>query len=294
MTDLALVVVTHDSASELELLLDSVARHLRPVPHVVVVDNASADDGPQLAESRGAEVLRMPRNAGFGAANNAGVARVSAPVTALVNPDVELLDSGLGRLAAEARRRACLLVPRLLNPDGTVQHSAHPRPGTAEALLPALIPPPLLPHPLRLRADPWRASRPRRVGWAIAACLVARTQVLRDLGPFDPEPLLFYEDLDLCLRAAAANVPTELDPTVSVRHVGAHATHRAYEGEPHAEMARRRREVIASDLGPGALRLDDAAQALTFATRTLARVMLRRDAARERAQLRALRAARRG
>ena len=290
---LALVVVIHDSSPELARLLDSVARHLDPRPQVVVVDNGSADDGAEVARAWGAQVLAMPENAGFGAANNAGLALVRAPVTALVNPDVELLDDGLDRLAGAAAARRALLAPRLLNLDGSVQRSAHPVPGEPGSLLPALVPALLLPRRLRLHAEPWRATRPRRVGWAIAACLVAQTALLRSLGPFDPELFLFHEDLDLCLRAAAAGIPTELHPGVSVRHAGAHATAAFYGGEPHEEIARRRREVVGRRLGARALRVDDAAQALTFATRALARRALGRDARRERAQLHALRRARR-
>jgi GT2 family glycosyltransferase len=290
---LALVVVIHDSAVELQRLLDSVATHLPVRPQVVVVDNASGDGGGELAREWGADVVAMPANAGFGAANNAGLALVGAPVTALVNPDVELLDDGLLRLADVATAHNALIAPRLLNSDASLQRSAHPRPGTLESLLPALLPPALMTPALRLRADPSRATRPRRVGWAIGACLVAPTAVLRRLGPFVPELFLFYEDLDLCLRAAAAGVATELHPGVRLRHAGAHSTARAYGGEPHEQMARRRREVVERDLGPMALRIDDAAQAITFATRALARRALGRDARREAAQLRALLAARR-
>lgn len=290
---LALVVVIHDSAAELQRLLDSVARHLAIPPQVVVVDNASADGGGELARAWGADVVAMPANAGFGAANNAGLALVGAPVTALVNPDAELLDDGLRRLAQVAVARGALVAPRLLNRDGSVQRSAHPRPGTLESLLPALLPPALMPAALRLRADPWRAIRPRGVGWAIGACLVAPTAILRRLGPFDPGPFLFYEDLDLCLRAASAGIATELHPDVSLRHAGAHSTTRAYGGEPHEQIARRRREVVERDLGRAALRIDDTAQAITFATRALAGRALGRDVRREASQLRALLAARR-
>jgi GT2 family glycosyltransferase len=262
-------------------------------PQVVVVDNASADGGGELARAWGADVVAMPANAGFGAANNAGLALVGAPVAALVNPDVELLDGALPHLAQVAAERGALVAPRLLNHDGSVQRSAHPRPGTLESLLPALLPPALMPSALRLRAEPWRATRPRRVGWAIGACLVAPTALLRRLGPFDPGLFLFYEDLDLCLRAASAGTATELHPEVSLRHAGGHSTTRAYGGEPHEQIARRRREVIERELGGKALRIDDAAQAVTFATRALARRALGRDARREAAQLRALLAARR-
>jgi GT2 family glycosyltransferase len=289
-----LVVVTHDSAQDLRALLASVDTHLAPRPPVVVADTGSRDASRDVAADWGAEVLELDRGTGFGAANVAALARVGTPVTALVNPDVQLLDGGLARLAAEAAAgRRALLAPRLLNADGSLQRSAHPRPGTVAALLPALIPPPLLPGPLRRHADPWRADAPRTVGWAIAAVLVAPTVLLRELGPFDPEPHLFFEDLDLGLHAAARGVPTVLRPDVALRHAGGTATRRAFGGEPHEVHARRRREVVGARLGRRALALDDAAQALTFATRAGARAVLRRDRARELAQLRALRAARR-
>jgi N-acetylglucosaminyl-diphospho-decaprenol L-rhamnosyltransferase len=156
------------------------------------------------------------------------------------------------------------------------------------ALLPALVHPPLLPAPLRDRAEPYRAERPRSVGWAIAACLAARTDVLRGLGPFDDRQFLFFEDMDLCLRARAAGIPTVLEPSVRLRHLGGHATRRAYAGEPHELLARRRREVVEANRGRGARALDDLAQGLTFASRALARSALGRDARRERAQLAAL------
>ncbi len=291
--DLALVVVIHDSAPELARLLDSVGRHLAVAPRVVVVDTGSRDGGGEMALSRGAELVSLPDNPGFGAANNAGLAHVREPVTALVNPDVELLDDGIARLAERARATPHLLVPGLRNADGTRQRSAHPLPGTVGALIPALLPSAALPRPIRVRVEPWRSERARTLGWAIAACVVARTELLRSLGPFDPRIFLFFEDLDLCLRARAAGVPTELRPEIALRHAGGHSTRNAYGGEPHAEMARRRREVIGRALGPRALALDDAAQAATFVTRIWGRRLLGRDAGRERAQLQALGAARR-
>jgi N-acetylglucosaminyl-diphospho-decaprenol L-rhamnosyltransferase len=286
------VVVTHNSERYLPGLFDSLARFIDPSPEVVVVDTGSRDQSADIARERGATVIERPDNPGFGTANNLGLQSIRSEVCVLLNPDIELLDPGLLQLVERARRERSLFVPRLLNADGSVQRSAHPAPGTAEALLPALVHPLALPRTLRLRADPWRSERPRVVGWALAACLVAQTDLLRELGPFDERIFLFYEDLDLALRAARRGVPTRLQPEVRVRHFGSHSTFPSYGGEPHDLLARLRREVIARGMGPRALRLDDLTQSLAFATRAGARMILRRDASRELAQFRAVRTAR--
>jgi GT2 family glycosyltransferase len=277
-----IVTVLHDSAPELPRLLASIDAHLRPRPQIVAVDSGSSDQGPRLAREGGAEVVVMDGNPGFGAASNAGVARARHPVTVLLNPDCELLDAGLAQLVARAEEREALVVPRLLNADGSSQRSAHPLPGRPAALARAVL-------PTRSVPEPHRARRARRVGWAIAACMAGRTEMLRRLGPFDPAAFLFYEDLDLCLRARVAGVPTVLHPEVRVRHLGGRSTTRAFGGEAFALRAQRRRAVIGARLGQRALRIDDTAQALTFALRAAGG----RERERNLAALRALRDVRR-
>jgi N-acetylglucosaminyl-diphospho-decaprenol L-rhamnosyltransferase len=276
------VTVLHQSAPELPRLLRSIDAHLDPRPQIVAVDSGSTDGGADLAREASAEVVVLEGNPGFGVATNAGVQRARHQVTALLNPDCELPDDSLAELASRAAAADALLVPRLLNPDGSPQRSAHPLPGRPAALLRAALPGPVLPQP-------HLARRTRAVGWAIAACLVARTELLCRLGPFDPDAFLFYEDLDLCLRARQAGVPTVLHPDVRVRHLGGRSTERAFGAEPFELQARRRREVIGARLGQAALRVDDAAQALTFGLRAA----VGRDRARNVAALKALRTARR-
>ena len=288
MSGFAIVTVIHDSEPELRGLLESLDRLPEPRPRAIVVDSGSSDGGAALAAERGAEVVRLEGNLGFGAGCNAGIERVTEPVTAFVNPDVELLDDGLSRLARDALAGGALLAPRLLNADGTVQDSAHPLPGRPDALLPAVLPRRLLPT----RFEPWRGERPRRVGWAVAACILGGTDELRSLGPFDPDAFLFYEDLELCLRARRAGIPTIYRPDVAVRHLGGASTGRALAEDRDLELrARRRREVMATE-GRARLALDDISEALTFGLRGAAKA-LGGGGRIERRRLRALLRARR-
>ena len=214
MSVISVVTVLHDSAAHVAALLDSLRRHR--------VERRSSRSTP----ARPTTARRWPRAARRRRWSTLGATRASArpttpassargtTVTVLLNPDCELLDDALRRLAAlaaparrPARARACS------TPTARVQRSAHPLPGTRRRAAPgAGATRRVLPRALRERVEPWRSSARGRSGWAIAACVAARTATLRELGPFDPAQFLFYEDLDLCLRARAAGVPTVLAP----------------------------------------------------------------------------------
>jgi N-acetylglucosaminyl-diphospho-decaprenol L-rhamnosyltransferase len=291
---LALLTVTHDSAPQLEALLRSMERNL-PSARVVVVDCASSDGTVEVARrwkrSVSVTVVALEENVGFGRACNLGMAQISEPVTALVNPDVELLDGSLPSLAAEAMKRdrpERLLAPLVLRADGSRQDSVHPLPTSGAEIARAIIPPIVLPGRFGARVAPWRSRAPRQVGWAVGCALVARSETLRRLGPFDERIFMYGEDLDLGLAGAARGVHTWFWPSGRVLHHGAHATGPAFGGEPFELLARTRHDVVARRLGPQRARLDDAAQTLTFASRIVLKRAVGRSVARECRQLRAV------
>jgi N-acetylglucosaminyl-diphospho-decaprenol L-rhamnosyltransferase len=276
---IALVTVLHDSEPEVSALIDSIQRHL-PGARLIAVDSGSSDGGPATVRARGGAVIELEENVGYGRGINVGVRAAEAPVTVVVNPDVELLDGSLAQLAAEADRHPDrLLAPLVLLSDGTRQDSVHTdRADLRRAVVPG-------------RAGPWDADEPHRVEWAVGCAIAARTDTLRRLGPFDEDVFMYAEDLDLGLRAAAQGVETWFWPGARILHKRAHSTHEAFGGEPFDLLAQRRRLVF--EQRRGSARRDDLIQAATFANRIALKALLRRPHERELAQLRALLRARR-
>jgi N-acetylglucosaminyl-diphospho-decaprenol L-rhamnosyltransferase len=280
---IAIVTVLHNSAAEIRTLMASIERHL-PDAHVIAVDSGSTDDGPQHVRDHGATVITLHENAGFGRGTNAGIAHATEPVTIVLNPDTELLDDSLAKLAAEAARRPKrILAPIVLLPDGRRQDSVHPAPGTSGEVIRAMGPVPI---------EPWRSNSSRRVGWAVGAALAARTDTLKSLGPFDESAFLYAEDMELGMRAARHGVETWFWPYARVLHKRAHSTTEKFGGEPFDLLAQRRRAVV--DELTGRAHRDDLIQAATFANRIALKTLLGKPAIRERSQLRALLRARRG
>ena len=294
---MALVTVTHNSRFELQGFLATVERHL-PGAAVVVVDSASSDGSAEAARAwpGGATVIEAGSNLGYGRAANRGLAGVERQVTAIVNPDVELVDGSLAELAAGALEGGAperILAPLVLLGDGSRQDSAQHAPASAAMAVAALVPPAALPAALSHRLDPWRSDTARPVAWAVGCCLVARTQTLRRLGPFDERIFLYGEDLELGLRAGQQGVRTWFCPSARIVHHRAHSTAEAFSGEHFELLARQRRAVLQERLGARRRALDDLIQLATFADRAALKALARRPRARERAQLRALRRVRR-
>jgi GT2 family glycosyltransferase len=99
------VVVTHNDAETLPACLRAL-RSLDPAPHrTLIIDNASTDRSPEIAEDVGAEVHRCPRNSGFAGGMNRGFALSDAPWVLSVNPDCALGPDFVGRLLAAVEGR---------------------------------------------------------------------------------------------------------------------------------------------------------------------------------------------
>lgn len=182
------IVVAFDSAHALPACLAALAREGVPA---IVVDNASGDRSAELAEERGAQVIRNARNEGFGRAANLGVQAAATELVLILNPDV-VLESGAAAALVEAAGRypdAGLLAPRLVEPSGRLFFQ------------PRSLLAPYLHNPRGVARPPeGDACAPFLSG----ACLLVRRDLFLDLGGFDERIFLFYEDDDLCRRVADA------------------------------------------------------------------------------------------
>jgi N-acetylglucosaminyl-diphospho-decaprenol L-rhamnosyltransferase len=290
---MAIVTVTHNSAAALERLLRSAEQHL-PGAHVIVVDSGSSDGSAVVARAAAprASVIELRDNVGYGRAANAGLDTVEEPVSALIQPDVELVDGSLGYLAADLLAPDVperILAPAVLSPDGSREATAHLDPASQLRWLGALVPPTALPAALRDRVDPWRSQRSRPIGWAAGACLLAPTQTLRRLGPFDERIFLFGEDMDLGLRASDAGVDIVFRPDARVVHSGAHSVGPSLGDEPFELLARQRRAVMGERRGAEDLERDDRIAILTSLSRIAFGTLLGRSTERERRRLAARR-----
>jgi glycosyltransferase involved in cell wall biosynthesis len=181
--DVSVVIPVRDGAESIGPLLDSLARQTlsRDRFEVIVVDNDSRDDTAAVARERGATVVSEPI-ANRSRARNTGRTAASADLIAFTDADCVADERWLEALLASAG------VAPLVAGDVVVSTNDPPnRIERFEALW-------------RFGQESWV----REQGWAATANLLVRKEAFDAIQGFDPTWRHIGEDVDFCLRAAAA------------------------------------------------------------------------------------------
>src|SRR5262249_11300166 len=149
--------------------------------------------------------VRNAENLGYAKAMNQALRGSDAPFLLAVNPDTDCPPGSLRALVDHLRDHADvgLVAPRLLNADGSLQHSVHRFPSVTEAGVMGFVPPPLRPGRIGERwwlegsADACH-ERVVDIDWTIGAVHCIRAAAVAGLGPYDERWFMYIEDLDLC------------------------------------------------------------------------------------------------
>jgi N-acetylglucosaminyl-diphospho-decaprenol L-rhamnosyltransferase len=208
---LAVVVVTHDSATHLPGLIASLLQQLREGDELVIVDNASRDQTRAIAGRAGERVrlVHSVENVGFAAGCHQGAGVTTAPLLLFLNPDCRPEPGCLQQLRQAASEHpgwgawqaAVLLADDRINSSGGVVHYTGigwagdcGRPTSALPLMAA------------------------EVTFPSGAALVVRRDAWEHLGGLDSSYFLYAEDLDLGLRLWLAGYGAGVVPTARVVH----------------------------------------------------------------------------
>jgi GT2 family glycosyltransferase len=233
------LVVTWDSAEDIERCLTSLDALDGVGLDVVVIDNASVDDTVARVETFRARERRHPvtllrngTNLGFCGAVNVGVRASSAEAVLLVNPDATIEPDALGRMLAvlEAHPDCGSVQPKVLR--------LQPEPSSGTATIDTtghvLTRPRLLLNRGSGEPDDGRFDEPGEVFGASGALVLHRRAMLEDIArgsaadrEYLTEDLVaYFDDVDLDLRARQRGWTARYEPAAVGHHARAGASRR--------------------------------------------------------------------
>jgi GT2 family glycosyltransferase len=224
----AIVIVTYNSARDIDTALRSLTEPPPVTPHeILVVDNASTDGTPARVRAAwpGVRLIESTNNLGFAAANNRAIRESSSELVLLLNPDTRVPSGAIDRLVAhlDARRDVAIVGPRIVDGDGRAELSF----GRMIAPLTELTQKVLVVGndrgmtPIVSMVDRM-TRRTHAVDWVSGACLLIRRADLEAVGLLDERFFLYTEDVDLCasVRTRGRTVLFAADRRVSPESAG--------------------------------------------------------------------------
>jgi hypothetical protein len=233
--ELSIIIVNWNAGDLLPRCIQSIIASGPQVGYeVVVIDNASQDESLALLRANQAELLLNERlrivtnseNRGFGPANNQAFALTTAPFVFLLNPDTEIFPGTIDTLIASmhSNHRVGACAPKIVNPDGSLQISVfHNPPRVWQTVLSNLKLYLVLPRRLRgelLLSDHWDHNRRRLVPMVSGAAILARREMIEEVGGFDERFEMYAEDNEWCLRITRSGWQLMFEPAAAVMHHG--------------------------------------------------------------------------
>jgi GT2 family glycosyltransferase len=195
---------------------------------IVVVDNRSEDGSAEAIERWIAErgdprvtLVRSPVNTGFSGGHNRGIAEAPARAYLILNSDTLVRPGALRRLLAalDADPGLGVVAPRLTWEDGTPQISCFRFHSPISELIRGAASGPVTRLFKRWEVALSTEPDPDQIDWMSFACVLARREVLREIGGLDEGYFLYFEDADCCLRVRRAGWRVAYLPEARVVHL---------------------------------------------------------------------------
>lgn len=223
----SIITVGMNHLSYLKRLLISLFKDNPPtIPfEMIYIDNCSSDGTIEYIKSN-YSLVRIYENKiikGFGENNNYGVSHAKGRYIAIINPDIIILKDSIDSLFnyMNIYPETGIIVPKLLNPDMSIQYSVRSF-ISMKILLSRILSKgndgsnnKYINKYLRKDLD---INKTQAVDWAIGAAMFMSKDFFIQLQGFDERYFLYMEDEDLCLSSWLNNRPVIYMPTSQMIH----------------------------------------------------------------------------
>jgi len=213
---LSIILVNYRSENNLLQCLLSLERFLIDINHEIVIVNNDAEEF--LLEIKKnfpqAVIIEQKENVGFGRAINAGAEISEGEILFILNPDTEILDD-LNPIVEilEKNPEIGAVGPKLLGENGKIQEWST---GVEISFLDLIRNNLGLPRSKKI----WESLATRETYWISGAALFIPREIFLQMGGFDENFFMYFEDNDLCRRIRGVGKKLLYFPEVAIRHWG--------------------------------------------------------------------------
>ncbi len=202
-----IIIVNWNSGNLLKECIDSIlqSNQTQIIGSIFIIDNASKDLSiSHLPINEKIVLIQNNSNKGFSAACNQGFKLCTSPFILLLNPDAKLFSTTLSQAleCIQNKKDIGILGVQLIKPDGKIGVSCARFPTPMHILFDAtglsLIAPKCF-TPSTLMTD-WDHNTSAYVNQVSGAFMLIRKEVFNQIGYFDEQFFVYYEELDFSKR----------------------------------------------------------------------------------------------
>ena len=211
LPQVAIIILNWNGLKDTTECLDSLRSITYPNFRIILVDNHSHnDDADELKRSFGdfIDVVENSQNFGFAKGNNIGIKKAlpeNANFVLLLNNDTVVKPDFLDKLVETSQKdNSDINAPKILI-HGTNEISSTG--GTVKWFSKFIIQHDTKPELVKAEQN-----------FLTGCCLLIRKEVFEHIGFFDEAYFLYYEDVDLCLRARKAGYTMAVNPESVIWH----------------------------------------------------------------------------
>jgi len=226
---LSIITANWNTRQLLNELLHSLYVHPPRAPfEVIVVDNGSRDGSVEMIRSEfaGVRLVCNEVNRGFARANNQGASIARGEFLLLLGSDTMVCEGSVNTMMEHiiAHPEVGAVACRLLNPDGSIQHSCRRFPTLWDGVLTYLS---LGTLARRYNMTTFDYSATQEVEQPAATCFMLRRSLVRESGLFDEQLSILYNDVDLCEHILSQGWKINYVAAAEIIHHGTQSTRRA-------------------------------------------------------------------
>ena len=206
MSELSILIVTWNSQATIRDCLNSIHNNCQGVDHQILAwDNVSTDDTVKIIQTEFTKVhlFKSPQNLGFAGGNNRLLEKSNSEFILFLNPDAVVTNKAIPKMLEYMKNHSevVALGPKLLYSDSTFQLSYAKFPNLASEFLTKIYQRSANQRrSLVLKFLENSSAQTKEVDWVSGACMLTKRGVINEVGKFDENFFLYFEDADLCYR----------------------------------------------------------------------------------------------
>lgn len=218
--DISISVVSHGQQDLITNLFYDLAAYCFPVTFEVIL-TLNLNETLLFAQNEFSfpfTVIRNTKAKGFAENHNQAFAQATGDFFCVLNPDIRLTNNPFPALLSGLKNKVGIAAPLVLNESGAVEDSAR-----------------YFPTPLKIVCKAFGGCKGSDYvinnhilfpDWVAGMFMLFPAEIFRQMGGFDTDFFLYYEDVDLCARLRLQGYEIALCPDAQIVHQAQRSSHR--------------------------------------------------------------------